>query len=74
MMYRNVRSYAIGHGCAASWDDEKAPDISDIRTSIFPTYEIKPIVPAAIKGVSLEMYRLSDHGKKDDIISELKHM
>ena len=74
MMYRNVRSYAIGHGCAASWDDEKAPDISDIRTSIFPTYEIKPIVPAAIKGVSLEMYRLSDYGTKDDIISELKHM
>ncbi len=74
MMYRNVKSYAIGHGCAASWDDDKVPDIKEIRTSIFPTYEIKPIVPSRIDGVSLDMYRLSDYGTKDDIITELKHL
>lgn len=74
MMYRNVKSYAIGHGCAASWDDEKAPDIEEIKTSIFPTYEIKPIVPGRIDGVSLEMYRLSDYGTKDDIVAELKKL
>lgn len=71
MLYRNVRSYAIGHGCAATWDEETAPDVKVIETSIFPTYEIKPIVPSSIPGVSLEMYRLSDYGKKDEIIAEL---
>lgn len=72
MMYRNVKGYAIGHGCAASWDNEKAPDIHEIKTSIFPTYEIKPIVPGRIAGVSLEMFKLSDYGSKEYIIDELK--
>lgn len=74
MMYRNVKGYALGHGCAASWDDEKAPDIHEIKTSIFPTYEIKPIVPSRIEGVSLEMFKLSDYGSKEYIIDELKHL
>lgn len=74
MMYRNVKGYAIGHGCAASWDDEKAPYIHEIKTSIFPTYEIKPIVPSKIEGVSLEMFKLSDYGSKEYIIDELKHL
>lgn len=74
MLYRNVKSYAIGHGCSASWDDLTGAPITRIETSIFPQYEIKPIVPAAIDGVSLEMYRLSDLGEKDDIISELNHL
>lgn len=74
MLYRNVKSYAIGHGCAASWDEDQAPDIKEIRTSIFPAYEIKPIVPSTISGVSLEMYRLSDYGKKEDIVSELNSL
>lgn len=74
MLYRNVKSYAIGHGCSASWDDLSGPAVTRIETSIFPQYEIRPIVPAAIEGVSLEMYRLSDRGDKKDIISELNHL
>ena len=70
MLYRNVKSYAVGHGCAASWDDSK-DKVSEINTSIFPTYEIKPIVPSKIEGVELEMYRLSDAGDKSEIINEL---
>ena len=77
MLYRNVRSYAIGHGCAVSWDDQTDQDsgaVYIIETAIFPQYEVKPIVPSAIKGVSLEMYRLSDFGEKDDIITELNNL
>ena len=74
MMYRNVKSYAIGHGCAASWEEDNASVVHEIRTSIFPKYEIKPIVPGVIDGVSLEMYRLSDYGNKNDIINELKQL
>ena len=74
MLYRNIKSYAIGHGCAASWDESKAPEIKEIHTSIFPSYEIKPIVPSTINGVSLEMYNLSDLGSKEEIIIELSHL
>lgn len=48
--------------------------IHEIKTSIFPTYEIKPIVPSRIEGVSLEMFKLSDYGSKEYIIDELKHL
>ena len=74
MLYRKIKSYAVGHGCAATWDEDKAPNISEIRTSIFPSYEIKPIVPGTISGVSLEMYHLSDFESKEIIISELNQL
>lgn len=71
MLYRNVKTYGIGHGCAVSWDD-KDDTIKKISTSIFPEYEVKPIIPNAIDGVSLDMYKMSDLGDKNDIIKELK--
>ena len=74
MMYRNVKSYAIGHGCAASWDNQPTQTVNKIETSIFPEYEIKPIIPAAIEGVSLAMYHFSDYGNKENIISELNNL
>ena len=73
MLYRNIKTYAIGHGCAAKWDENKSP-VKKLSTSIFPMYEIKPIVPSKIDGVSLEMYKMSDLGSKEETISELSAM
>jgi hypothetical protein len=70
MLYRNVKTYAFGHGCAAIWDENKSP-VRKISTSIFPMYEMKPIVPSEIKGVSLEMYKMSDYGSEEETIAEL---
>ncbi len=71
LLYRNVKNYAIGHGCSVDWK-EKDGKVSEIITSIFPTYEIKPIVPASIDGVSLEMYKMSDRGDFEATINELE--
>ena len=73
MLYRNIKTYAIGHGCAAKWDENEFP-VKKLSTSIFPMYEIKPIVPSKIDGVSLEMYKMSDLGSKKETISELSAM
>jgi len=70
LLYRNVRSYAIGHGCSASWDSRE-DSICMIQTEIFPSYEVKPIVPSTIIGVSLEMFKMSDFGSITDAIKEL---
>ena len=70
MLYRNIKTYAIGHGCAAKWDENESP-VKKISTSIFPVYEMKPIVPSQIPGVSLEMYKMSDFGEKEETIAEL---
>ena len=72
LLYRNVRNYAIGHGCAADWDD--GDTVSWISTAIFPKYDIKPIVPSAIEGVSLEMYKMSPYGSFSDTVTELRLM
>lgn len=73
MLYRNIKTYAIGHGCAAKWDENIVP-VKRISTSIFPVYEMKPIVPSQIDGVSLEMYKMSDLGNKEETINELNSL
>lgn len=73
MLYRNVKSYGIGHGCAVSWDND-ADTVNEISTSVFPEYEVKPIIPNAIEGVSLSMYKMSDLGDKKDIFMELERL
>ena len=70
LLYRDVHSYAIGHGCAANWDEEDGL-VKQIRSAIFPYYEIKPIVPSKIPGVDLDMFKLSDYGSDEWIIEEL---
>ena len=72
LLYRNVKNYAIGHGCAADWDDSET--VSWISTAIFPKYDIKPIVPSTIEGVSLEMYKMSPYGSFSDTVTELRLM
>lgn len=71
LLYRNVKSYAAGHGCSADWF-ESGEKITRISTEIFPAYEIKPIVPSTIPGVSLEMYKMSDLGDFESTINELE--
>lgn len=73
MLYRNVKTYAIGHGCAANWDENEIP-VKRISTSIFPVYEMKPIVPSQIDGVSLDMYKMSDLGNKEESMNELESL
>lgn len=72
LLYRNVRNYAIGHGCAADWDDSDI--VKWISTATFPKYDIKPIVPNVIEGVSLEMYKMSPYGDFDSALDELRLM
>ena len=72
LLYRNVKNYAIGHGCAADWDDGEI--VSWISTAIFPKYDIKPIVPSTIEGVSLEMHKMSPYGSFSDTVTELRLM
>lgn len=72
LLYRNVHNYAIGHGTAANWDDEET--VKWISTATFPQYDLKPIVPSTIEGVSLEMLNMSPYGNISETISELRLM
>lgn len=73
LLYRNIRNYAIGHGCSADWkiNDKK---VVEIHTAVFPSYEIKPIVPNTLGDVSLDMYKMSDYGDMKETLKELGKM
>ncbi len=73
LLYRNEKNYAIGHGCSANWEDEEE-NVFVIRTEIIPTFDLKPILPTAIKGVSLSMKLMSDLGDFDRALYELNKL
>ena len=61
LLYRNVKTYAIGHGCAATWEDKDVPN--KITASVLPEYEVKPISAGKSKAVlSMKTY-FSDKSK-----------
>ena len=67
LLYRDVKTYAIGHGCAATWNDTDVPTI--ITASVMPEYEVKPIVPTTSNAkLSMKMYALD----KDATFSDLQ--
>ena len=70
LLYRNVKTYAIGHGCAVDWEDNTR--VCKIRTCLIPSYEMKPIVPTRFSDISLSMYDMSDYGDRHSIISALE--
>lgn len=72
LLYREVYNYAIGHGTAADWND--GDTVTWISTATFPKYDIKPIVPSAVDGVSLEMFKMSPYGSFAETITELRQM
>jgi hypothetical protein len=74
MLYRDEKKFSIGHGCSTTWKLESDNSVRTISTSIFPEYEMIPIVPSKINGVSLEMYRMSKEEIFDETMNELKTM
>ena len=45
LLYRNVKTYGIGHGCAATWNDIDTPYM--VEATAMPEYEVKPIKAGA---------------------------
>ena len=70
LLYRKVKNYAIGHGCAADWE-ETAQGVFSVKTVIFPSWEVKPIIPSSIPGVVLSMYELGPKGDIEHIVAVL---
>ena len=67
LLYRNVPVYAIGHGCAADWDESN--DVKWVKTEFLPTTDI-PGVTFDIKGDDsvLDLSFLSKIDKEHNVI------
>ena len=66
LLYRNIKTYGIGHGCAATWDDNDVP--STINASVLPEYEVKPIKAGTSKAeLSMVTYYKDKEKTYDDL-------
>ncbi|RNB83881.1 hypothetical protein EDM59_15285 [Brevibacillus nitrificans] len=75
LLYRNHKTYAVGHGCAPSWEEkEEKQEVKRaciIRAEAMPMYELKPIVPVSIPDVDLSMFSMSDYSPSESVTREL---
>lgn len=62
LLYRNARVFAIGHGCAATWDREgTSSHVGRVATTFIPRQEISRAKPGGVSaGVDLRMSFLSN--------------
>lgn len=67
LLYRNKKTFAIGHGCAAEWNETTEVAVSKLWTNALPSYEIRAILPREMPDVDLSMRLLSDPGNPDAI-------
>ncbi|WP_068150560.1 helicase-related protein [Rhodococcoides corynebacterioides] len=62
LMYRNARTFGIGHGCAVTWDASPRAATDRIRTTQLPAFEVSRARPGPADGIDL---RMSTLGRKD---------
>lgn len=72
LLFRKKKTFAVGHGCSPSWNDNDIDFTGSITTEAIPSYEIKPIVPNELKSVELEMFDLSDLSGSDITLNLVK--
>lgn len=56
--YRNEKTYAVGHGCAAHWE-VKENRVETVSTKSIPTHEVPIILPAEFKDEFTDVYKLA---------------
>ncbi|MBS3968900.1 MAG: helicase [Clostridia bacterium] len=71
LLYRNKKTFAVGHGCASNWKESKNGTIEEIRTEVLPVYDLKPILPAHFSDLDLKMYDMSEHGEFSSLINNI---
>lgn len=72
LLFRNNKTFAVGHGCSPKWNDNETEFANSITTEAIPTYEIKPIVPRELENVPLKMFDLSDLSGADIALNLVK--
>lgn len=60
LLYRNHLEFAVGHGCAAAWDESDDGLASTVRARTIPAYELPRVEPRLIPGDGLDMATLAD--------------
>ena len=57
LLYLDKRTFAIGHGCAADWNESSDGQSSSVWTEVLPIHEVKPVLHSEVEGLDLGMAR-----------------
>jgi len=77
LLYRNRKAFAVGHGCAAEWGEERNGWTNWVATSTIPAFKVAPIEPRIEGGDELCMYFLSGKDgsvKPEEILTALERL
>jgi hypothetical protein len=68
LLYRNARTYAIGHGCAAEWDNpDGSSEVGYVEAVALPAYEVLSLSPNIYLRDAENNYVLDPSGRRVQI-------
>ncbi|NEM05460.1 helicase-related protein [Geodermatophilus normandii] len=65
LLFRDVRTFAVGHGCAVEWETGR-PTVSRLATTFLPSHELLLATPRELPDVDLRMSHLAE--AQDDVV------
>lgn len=74
LLYRNKRTYAIGHGCAAEWDGGAGSPVPFVRAVALPVYEVVSLTPNIYLTKEDGSYRLDSEGQRQAVTVSMKEL
>lgn len=74
LLYRNKRTYAIGHGCAAEWDGGGGTPVSEVRAVALPAYDVVSLTPNIYLTDDTGNYLLDHEGRRQAVTVSMKEL
>lgn len=74
LLYRNKRTYAIGHGCAAEWEGGADATVSQVRAVALPGYEVVSLTPNIYLTDDDGNYLLDQEGQRQAVTVSMKEL
>ena len=74
LLYRNKRTYAIGHGCAAEWEGGGDATVSQVRAVALPGYEVVSLTPNIYLTDDDGNYLLDQEGQRQAVTVSMKEL
>ena len=74
LLYRNKRTYAIGHGCAAEWEGGVEAPVALVRAVALPSYEVVSLTPDIYLTDENGNYCLDREGQRQVVMVSMKEL
>lgn len=74
LLFRNKRTYAIGHGCAADWAGSDGASVSLVRAVALPAHEVVSLTPNVYLTAQDGSYLLDSQGARQAVTVSMKDL